>query len=508
VRHVIAVIGGRGGAGTSTVAINLGVYLAQLGRRVLMIDASPTGAGLHTLFGLDAARFEPTDDDPDDEALCPVPTQVPGLLLVPQGYRPGSTSPIRPGRKPRWARRLRQLDVDYVLLDLGCGTAPSTLDLFLGADQAVCVCTPEPPSVEGVYRLLKAVFLRSLRRSLFEDRFRLRLVERAESEVGALPSPIELVRTITRYDASVGARAATELAQLRPRLVVNLARLRTDSELGSAMCDLAFRYLGARLDYVGHVEQDDAVWLSVVKSRPLLIDSPTSKSARNLERIARRVLALASSRPAQRPEDRPVLIPDEPSLYDVLWTHRGSSDEEIRRAYKRQREIYQPGSLPLTSLLGAEALRAEHARVEEAHDTLIDPLRRRAYDASMFPDEQLRSVPARTAPDAALEAERALLRSELAREIGGETEFTGRLLQKVREAQGVEIDEIAKHTKIAPAYLRAIESESFADLPAHVYTRGFVREIAKFLKLDPTQVSRTYLRRMRAVTSPEEDATS
>jgi flagellar biosynthesis protein FlhG len=146
--------------------------------------------------------------------------------------------------------------------------------------------------------------------------------------------------------------------------------------------------------------------------------------------------------------------------------------------------------------------------VEEAHDTLIDPLRRKAYDASMFPDEQLQAAPARTAPDAALEAERALLRSELAREIGGETEFTGRLLQKVREAQGVEIDDIAKHTKIAPAYLRAIESESFTDLPAHVYTRGFVRELAKFLKLDPTQVSRTYLRRMRAATSPEEDATS
>jgi flagellar biosynthesis protein FlhG len=139
---------------------------------------------------------------------------------------------------------------------------------------------------------------------------------------------------------------------------------------------------------------------------------------------------------------------------------------------------------------------------------LLDPLRRKAYDASMFPDEQTHAAPVRALPDAALEAERALLRTELAREIGGETEFTGRLLQKVREAQGVEIEDIAKHTKIAAAYLRAIESEAFAELPAHVYTRGFVRELAKFLKLDPTQVSRTYLRRMRATLSPEEDATS
>ncbi len=372
VRHVLAVVGGRGGAGTSTLAINLGVYLAQLGRRVLLIDASPSGAGLHTLLGLEPAQTVASEEDPDDDDLKPVPTQVPGLLLVPQSYRAGSTSPIRPGRKPRWARKLRTLEVDYVLLDLGCGTAPSTLDLFLGADQVVCVTTPEPPSVEGTYRLLRAVFLRSLRRSLVEDRFRLRLVERAESEAGAMPSPLTLVRTIARYDSSVGARRrrarpAPPAAGREQRPAAHGLRAR------AGQCDLAHRYLGVRLDYVGHVEQDDAVWLSVVKSRPLLIDSPSSKSARNLERIARRMLALGGPRPDQRPDDRPVLIPDDPNLYDVLWTHRGSSDEELRRAYKRQREMYQPGSLPLTSLLSADSLRAEQARIEEAHDTLLDP---------------------------------------------------------------------------------------------------------------------------------------
>jgi flagellar biosynthesis protein FlhG len=67
----------------------------------------------------------------------------------------------------------------------------------------------------------------------------------------------------------------------------------------------------------------------------------------------------------------------------------------------------------------------------------------------------------------------------------------------VRESQGVEIDEISAHTKISPAHLRAIEAEDFANLPALVYTRGFVQQIAKYMKLDPAQVTRTYLRRMR-----------
>jgi len=509
VRHVLAVIGGRGGVGASSLAINLGVYLAQLGRRVLLIDADPTGAELHTLLGLDLPSLPMSEDDSDDFEMEPRPTPVPGLLLLPQAYRIGSTLPIRPGRKPRWARRLRHLDVDYVLLDLGAGTAPSTLDLLLTADQAVVVTTPEPPSVEASYRLLRALFLRALRRSLVEDRFKMRMVERAQAELSALPSPIDLVRTIARYDTAVGARAAMELSQLRPRLVVNNLRLRTDSDLGQAMVDMSHRYLGVRLDHLGHIEQDDAVWLSVVRRRPLLIDSPTSKSARNVERIARRLLALASARSEQRPEPPIPIVPDEPNLYDVLWTHRGASDEELRRAYKRQREIYQPGSLPLTSLLNEAELKREQARVEEAHETLLDPLRRKAYDASVFVEDAAVSVPVQQPLDAALEAERALLRQELAREISAETEFTGRLLRKVREAQGIELADISKQTKIALAHLKALENEAFSELPALVYTRGFVQQLAKYLKLDPTQVSRTYLRRLRdAVSMPEEDPPS
>jgi flagellar biosynthesis protein FlhG len=496
VRHIIAVGGGRGGVGKSVVSLNLAVYLAQLGRKVLLIDADPAGAELHTALGLSQPASRQGSDEAEEEDLTAVSTQVPGLSLVPQLYRAGSTVPVRPGRKARWARELRHLEADYVVLDLGAGTQPSTLDLFLTADFGICVSTPEPPSVEASYRFVRAAFVRSLRRALVKDRFKLRLVERAEAELGPLPSPQDLVRVIARYDSSLGALAASELARIRPRLVINNARLRPDTDLGLAMCDLAARHLGARFDYVGHIEQDDAVWLSVVHRRPLLIDSPTSKSARNLERIARRLLALAASRDHERQVDPIPLSPAHLNLYEVLLAHRGATDEELRRAYKRQRDLYQPGSLPLTSLLTEPEQQREIARIEEAHDTLLDPLRRKAYDASVFPEPEA-EAPRSPATDSALLAERAVLRQELSREINAETEFTGRLLTKVRESLGVELSEIARETKISVSHLAAIENEAFDDLPALVYTRGFVQQFAKFLKLDPTQVTKTYLRRLR-----------
>lgn len=509
VRHVLAVGGGRGGVGTSVLALNLAIYLAQLGRRVVLVDADGNGGELHTMLGMEPPSFWGVGDEGDDDErmLRCLETPVPGLQLMPQLYSGASTVPLRPGRKPRWAKKLRQLDVDYVLLDLGQGTHPTTLDLFLGADLAVCVTSPEPPSIEATYRFGCAAFQRRVRRMLLRDRFKLRLVDRARAELPPLAPPRALVDALARFDSSLAELAHAELARMQPKLVVNHVRLRSDSELGPAMSDMALRYLGIDYEPVGYVEQDDSVWLSVVRGRPLLLDGPTSKSARNIERVARRLVALAQSRESDRRVAPSPLLQPEPTLYDVLFTHRGASDEELRRAYRRLREIYQPGSLPLTSLMAPGELEREQARIEEAHDTLLDSLKRKAYDKSTFPDET--SVEPREKPiDSALEAERANLREELAREITTETEFTGSMLRRVREAQGVELLDIATFTKISTTHLAAIEDEDFQALPAVVYVRGFVQQLAKYLQLDPTQVSRSYLRRLRAWRSQQESSIS
>ncbi len=497
VRHVLAVASGRGGVGTSSIAINIAVYLAQLGRTVLLVDANPIGGALHTLLNVSIPEPNPEQKLATADTFQILDTPVPGLRLLPQLYSVGDTVPVRPGRKPTWARKLRQQDVDYVLVDLGAGTARASLDLFLNADIGLLVAMPDPPSLEGAYRVMRALYQRRMMRTLLKDRFRLRLFERALHNLPPLPSPLDVVRQLARVDTAMAKSAALELQRFRPRLVVNGVRSRTETELGMAISDMAERYLGIGVDYIGHIERDDTVSLGVSRRQPLLIDSPTTKAARNIERIARRILALAGRKP-EAPTTNIDLVASEPTLYDVLLTHRGASDEELRRAFKRQREIYAPGSLPLTSLVTGPELARAQALISEAHDTLLDPLRRRAYDLSTFPDAADEPKQRDTRREAALEAERALLREELASELSPQTNFTGPLLRKVRESLGVELADISARTKISVVYLSAIEDERFAELPAFVYLRGFVTEFAKFLKLDVTQVTRTYLRRYRA----------
>jgi flagellar biosynthesis protein FlhG len=484
--------------GKSLVAVNLAVYLAQLGRAVVLVDADAGGSNLHSHFGLSAARVEPDVVDGGSEAIrrALVPTSVPGLSLLPAAHDAVARSAsLRAGRKLRWLAALRALPAEYIIVDVGSGHGDPGLDVMLSSDIPIAVTVPEPPAIETTYRFLRVAFRRKLRRALVRDRLRTTLVERALVEMGSLPPPIELVHKLARADRTLAETAWAEAQALRVQLVVNQTRVRTDAELGAWMSGLVSRHYGVALDELGHIEQDDTVWLTVRRNKPLLVDSPASKSARNVERIARRVLALATAKGADRAP--PVAIPvDEPTLYAVLGVTRSASDEEIRRAYKRQREIYASGGLATVSLLDGIQLAAAQRKLDEAYDTLLDAVRRRAYDLSTFSEPEAPPLSARTTRPA-VAAEQLMLQEELQREIGPDTEFSGALLRKVRESQGLELVDVSSKTKIARAHLQALEDERFDELPALVYTRGFLVEFAKQLRLDPGQVQKTYLRRMR-----------
>ena len=275
------------------------------------------------------------------------------------------------------------------------------------------------------------------------------------------------------------------LEQLNPTVVLNQTRLRADLELGEAMRTAARRRLGVRIEYAGYIDYDDTVWTCVRNRRLLLVESPGTKASKSIEKIARRLLMIESGK-----RGRALLrtVPPE-SHHDLLEVDRGATDEEIRRAYKRMREIYAENALCCYGLFEPAELDQLRTRLEEAYDVLLDPARRRPYELSVFPAE-----PGEEEQTPAVRPPRDLPPPP---DLTPDTEFHGGLLRAVREAQGVELNEIATRTKVSVGYLRAIEDDDFAALPAPVYVRGFVTELAKCLKLDPLQVSRTYVKRLR-----------
>ena len=76
-------------------------------------------------------------------------------------------------------------------------------------------------------------------------------------------------------------------------------------------------------------------------------------------------------------------------------------------------------------------------------------------------------------------------------------------LAAARERKGVDLVRAERETKIRVRYLSALERGDYRDLPGAVYTKGFLRNYAIYLGLDPEDVLRQWRRERGEQTAPE-----
>lgn len=70
----------------------------------------------------------------------------------------------------------------------------------------------------------------------------------------------------------------------------------------------------------------------------------------------------------------------------------------------------------------------------------------------------------------------------------------GQRLKEERLTRGHTVEEVAKATRIRPAFIRAIEQNDYKKLPPGTYTQGFVRNYAEFLELPTREILALYRR--------------
>ena len=78
-------------------------------------------------------------------------------------------------------------------------------------------------------------------------------------------------------------------------------------------------------------------------------------------------------------------------------------------------------------------------------------------------------------------------------DIPSDAEFNGELLRRVRESYGLSLQQVAERTRITRIHLENVEADRYDRLPATVYLRGILVNLARELRLDPARVSKTYL---------------
>jgi capsular exopolysaccharide synthesis family protein len=116
--RVIAVTSAEAGEGKTTTSTNLAVVMAQLGRRVLIVDSDLRKPRLHQVFRvsnrLGLVTWLTSGGDPDGVFL---PTEVPNLWLTPSGPIPPNPSELLASERMReWLRMVRSR-FDVVIVD-------------------------------------------------------------------------------------------------------------------------------------------------------------------------------------------------------------------------------------------------------------------------------------------------------------------------------------------------------------------------------------------------------
>jgi chromosome partitioning protein len=159
---IIAIANQKGGVGKTTTTINLGAFLADMGRRVLIVDLDPQG---NSSSGLSVDREAGGDLydvllDEMDAAEAVRPTGVKGLRVLP-------ASPVlataelelvgETGREFKLREALRGLDYDFILIDCPPSLGLLTVNGLAAAHDLIIPVQAEFYALEGLSQLVQTV---------------------------------------------------------------------------------------------------------------------------------------------------------------------------------------------------------------------------------------------------------------------------------------------------------------------------------------------------------------
>src|SRR5207302_7252642 len=160
IKHVIAVMSGKGGVGKSLITGLLAVSLRRQGLQVGILDGDITGASIARMFG--------THDRPTkaNERMIAPPRSKGGIRVMSMNmFLENESDPVIL-RGPMVSNALRQFfddvdwgPLDFLLIDLPPGTsdAPLTVMQALPLDGVVIVSSPQMLATEIVIKCIKMV---------------------------------------------------------------------------------------------------------------------------------------------------------------------------------------------------------------------------------------------------------------------------------------------------------------------------------------------------------------
>lgn len=238
--QVIAVTGGKGGVGKSTLSINLSTAFALEGRKTLLLDGDLGLANADILLGV-TPRHTLAEVISGQRTLEEVVTPIRANLSIVAGAS-GLTALSALGEAEHLGivRAFSSLvnEIDVLVVDTPAGISPGSLQLTLAAQHVVVVVVDEPASVTDAYAVMKVL--------------------------------------------------SSEYGLRHFKIVTNMTRsTRAGSQLFATLLKVTHRFLDVVLEHAGDIPEDDQMRRAIREQRAVVDAYPGSPSGLALRRLAR-----------------------------------------------------------------------------------------------------------------------------------------------------------------------------------------------------------------------------
>ncbi|MCU7931502.1 MAG: MinD/ParA family protein [Candidatus Thiodiazotropha sp. (ex Codakia rugifera)] len=239
--RVIAVTGGKGGVGKTNISANLGVALAELGRRVMLLDADLGLANLDVILGMHAERnlsHVMRGECSLEEVMVTGPK---GLKVIPGASGIQHMAEMSPAENAGLIHAFSEVanDVDVLLIDTAAGISDLVISFSRAAQEQIVVVCDEPASITDAYAIIK-------------------LLNREHG--------------VSRF-----------------RILANMVKsVQEGRDLYNKMCRVTDQYLDVMLSYMGSIPYDEQLRKAVRSQKPVVEAYPRSRVSQAFKNLAKK----------------------------------------------------------------------------------------------------------------------------------------------------------------------------------------------------------------------------
>ena len=181
--EIIVITSGKGGVGKTTVTANLGLGLAKLNKKVVVVDTDIGLRNLDVVLGLENRIIYNLIDV--IEGTCRMKQglirdkRCENLFLLPSAQTKDKTA-VTPEQMIKLTRDLSE-EFDYILLDCPAGIEQGFKNAIAGANRAIVVATPEVSAIRDADRIIGLLQANEMPEiHLLINRLRMDMIRRGE----------------------------------------------------------------------------------------------------------------------------------------------------------------------------------------------------------------------------------------------------------------------------------------------------------------------------------------